>query len=97
MAFARVFARAAQRYLVVDGAVVANLRRFANHDAHAVVDEQAAADAGAGMDFDAGEAPAPLADHTRQEPVAPAVEKVGRPVKEQDVKARVEQQNFRQA
>ena len=50
--------RSAQRHTVVDRAVVAHFRRLADHDAHAVVDEDAAADLGARMNFNAGkEAP----------------------------------------
>ena len=44
VALAGVMAGAAERDPVVDRAVVSNLSGFANDDAHAVVDEQAAAD-----------------------------------------------------
>ena len=47
--------RSAQRHPVVDRAVVAHFRRLADHDAHAVVDEDAAADLCARMNFNAGE------------------------------------------
>jgi hypothetical protein len=40
---------------VIEGAVVADHRRFADHHAHAVIDEEAPADHGARMDLDPGE------------------------------------------
>ena len=46
---------AAERYARVDGAVVADHGRFADHDAKAVVDEDPAADDRTGMDLDAGD------------------------------------------
>ena len=56
MALSGVLAGAAQRHAVVDGAVVADLAGLAEHDAHAVVDEQAPADGSTGVDLDAGAA-----------------------------------------
>ena len=53
MALAGVLAGAAQGHAVVDGAVVADLRRLAEDDAQAVVHEQALADLRAGVDLDA--------------------------------------------
>ena len=50
--------RAAQRHALVNGAVIADLRSFADDHAHAVVDEHAPADDSRRMDFNAGE-PAP--------------------------------------
>jgi hypothetical protein len=46
---------AAERDALVDGAVVADLRRLADDDTHAVVDEDTPADLRAGVDLDAGE------------------------------------------
>ena len=52
--------------------VVADLGGLADHHAHAVVDEEAAADRRAGMDLDAGEEAAELRDEAAaQLPVAP--------------------------
>ena len=51
---------------VVDQAVVPDLRRLADDDAHAVVDDQAAADLRAGVDLNAGPEAAPLGDGTGQ-------------------------------
>src|SRR5690606_23073943 len=50
--FAAVQRSAAQRYSLVDRAVVADLGRLADHDTHAVVDEHAPADYRAGVNFD---------------------------------------------
>ena len=62
MALAGVLAGAAQSDTVVDGAVVPDLAGLAEHDAHAVINEQASADGGTGVDLDAGAAAAMLAD-----------------------------------
>ena len=43
---------AAQGDTLIEGNVVADFRRLADHAAHAVIDEQAAADGGARMDLD---------------------------------------------
>ena len=94
VALAGVLAGAAQGDAVVDGAVVADLGGLAKDDAHAVVDEQPAADGGAGVNLDAGLVAAPLADPPGQEKVAPLVQPVGDAVVHQDVKARVQQHDF---
>ena len=65
IAFAGIFAGAAQRYPVVDGAVIPDLTGLAEHDAHAMVDEDATADSGAGVDFNAGQKAARVRDDTR--------------------------------
>ena len=62
MALAVVLAGAAQGDAVVDQAVVADLGGLADDDAHAVVDDQAAADRGAGVDLNAGPEAGPLGD-----------------------------------
>ena len=57
---------AAQRDAVVNGATIADHGGFANHHAHAVVDEDALANHRTGVDFNAGE-PAPnVRDKTAQ-------------------------------
>ncbi len=62
---------AAQRDAVIQGDVVAHLGRLANHHAHAVVNEEAFADLGAGMDFDAGEeAPDVRQEAAKQSPAS---------------------------
>ena len=76
---------------MVDGAVVADLRRLAKDDAHAVVDEQALADLCAGVDLDAGLMPAPLADPAGKKEVLVLEQPVRDAVVDQNVKARVKQ------
>ena len=57
-------ADAAQRHAVIDRAVVANNGRLTDHHTHAVVDEDAAADACGRMNFNAGEKAADMAHPT---------------------------------
>src|SRR5204862_7511160 len=57
----------APRHTVIRGAVVAGLGGLAEHDAHAVIDGQPAAHAGAGMDLDAGQHPPDMRDEAAQE------------------------------
>ena len=65
MAFAYIFARSAERYTLIDGTVVADLGGFADNNAHAVVDEQAAADFGTRMNLNTREKAAELGDKAR--------------------------------
>ena len=62
-----------------------------------MVDEQPVADLGPGVDFDAGKAPAPLADHPGQEKVLFLVQPVADPVEDEGVKARIQQHHLGQA
>ena len=55
MALALVPGGAAERHAVIQGDVVADLGGLADHDAGAVVDEEAPADARAGMNVDIGQ------------------------------------------
>ena len=52
--------RAAERHALVDRAVIADLGRLADDDAHPVVDEDAPADRRARMDLDTGQPARPL-------------------------------------
>ena len=97
VALAGVLAGAAQRDAVVDGAVVADLSRLAEDDAHAVVDEQAPADPGTGVDLDAGLMPAALADPSRQKKVPALIQPVRDAVIDQNVKAGVQQNDLQHA
>src|SRR5207253_4956747 len=85
---------AAQRDAVVERAVVADFRRLADHDTHAVVDEDAAPDARAGMDLDAGEE----AGHVRKEPREPSQLRLPQRVRDamqlERVEARIARENF---
>ncbi len=80
VALAVVLAGAAERDALVQCAVVADLGRLADHDAHAVVDEQILPDFRAGMNLDARTPARALGDHARDKlhivavkPVRPAV------------------------
>ena len=80
VALAHVLAGAAQGDAVVDQAVVPDLGGLADDDAHAVVDDQALADGGAGVNFDSGAPAAGLGDPAGEQlqvvliaPVGPAV------------------------
>ena len=54
VAFALFVSGATERDALVDQNIVADLRRLANHDPHAVIDEKAAPDFGAWVNFDSG-------------------------------------------
>ena len=97
MALALVLAGAAQGDAVVDQAVVPDLRRLADDDAHAVVDDEPAADSGTGVDLDAGPEPAPLAHQPGQEEQPVPVEAVGQPVVQRGMHARIEQKDLQPA
>jgi hypothetical protein len=86
--------RAAEGNPLVKRDVVPDFRRFADHDAHRMIDEQAAADAGAGMDLDTGEDTRELRNHPcrQKKPVSPGG--LGDPMHEDGVQARIAQQNL---
>ena len=72
MALAGIEADAAQGDALIERHVVADLGGLADHHAHAVVDEEAAADHGTGVDLDAGHEAADLRDEAAGElPAAP--------------------------
>ena len=48
---------ASEGHALIEGAVVPDLSRLADHDAHPMIDENALADACAGVNFDAGQHP----------------------------------------
>ena len=62
MPFAVVFAGAPQGDALIQQAAVSDFGGFTDHHTHAVVDEHAGADPGAGMNFNAGERTPHLAD-----------------------------------
>ena len=67
MTFAVFVAGAAEGHALIEGDVVANDGGFSDDHARAVVDEHAAAEDGAGMDFDSGEEARALGEHPRDE------------------------------
>ena len=68
VALALVLAGAAQGHPLVEQAVVPISAVSPDDDAHAVVDDQAAADGGAGVDLNAGPEPAPLREKEEELP-----------------------------
>ena len=89
MAFAGIFAGAAQRYPMIDGAVIPDLTGLAEHDAHAMVDEKTLADGGTRVDLDAGAVAAMLADPSCQKKVLVLVQPVRNAVVHQNMESRV--------
>ncbi len=81
-------------HLVVDIDVIADLGGLADHAAEPVVDDQPAAEPGAGMDFDAGEKTPHMRDEPAQseEPVAP--EKAREAVNHDRMQPRIAKQHF---
>ena len=65
VAFAVFLSCAPKGHSLVEKASVADLGCFTNHDSHAVVNEHAVADAGAGVDLDTGEGSSDLAKAAR--------------------------------
>ena len=80
VALAHILAGAPQGHPLVEQAVVSQLGGLADDDAGAVVDDQPAADGGAGVDLNAGPEPGPLGQEAGQEFQPVAVEPVGQPV-----------------
>ena len=94
MALAPLAAGAAQGHALVEQHVVADFGGLADHDAGAVIDEEAAADGGAGVDFDLGEEAADLRDQRGQQRDAPAVEPVRQAVRQDRVEARIAEEDL---
>ena len=81
---------AAQGHPVIERDVVADLRGLADHHAHAVVDEEAAADAGAGMDLDAGQEAAEMRERRGRSSRQPRLQSaMGQPVQTDGMEARI--------
>ena len=97
VALALVLAGAAQGDAVVDEAVVPHLGGLADDDAHTVVDDQALADGGAGMDLDARAVPGDLGVQPGQKAAVVPPEPVAHPVKDHRVDALVEEEDLQLA
>ena len=95
MALAGILAGAAQGNAVVDGAVITDFCRFAEHDAHTVVNEQPVADLGTGVDLDAGQVAGQLADEARQEETLVTVQKMCNFVRYQHMETGVQNDDLR--
>ena len=94
---ALVLAGAPQGHPLVEQTVVSDLRSLADDNAHAVVDHQAVADGGAGVDFDAGPEPAPLGDAPGQKESMMPVQPMGHPVVQNGMDTRVQEKNLQLA
>ena len=79
---------------LIEAYVLADYRRFADHDAGAVVDVEMGADLRAGVDVDSGLAVRVLGHHPRQYRDLQAVGDVGDAVNHDGVESRVAQDNF---
>ena len=95
--FAVLFAGTAQGHPLVQQAVVADDRSLANHHPHAMVDEDATANAGAWVDFDAGEQPSHLAQQPWQQGNTQSPQTVADAMHDQGMEARVAKQDLQGA
>src|SRR5437764_3930517 len=84
MPLALLVARAAESDALIEHHIVTDFSSLTDHDAHAMVNEEAPADGGARMDFDAGEQAGDLRNESRQnrhtglvEPVREAMHQYG--------------------
>lgn len=80
VAFAAAVPGATERDTVIDEHIVANNGGFTNHDAHAVIDEEAATNHRTRVNLDAGEETYGLRDCAGEEPGTPQPQGVGDPV-----------------
>jgi hypothetical protein len=87
-------ARAAECHTLQDVAVVADLRRLADDNAHAVVDEQAFAYRRAGMDLDARDEAAEVGDRAGDDGQAGLVKSVRHAVQLAGVEAGIRKHDF---
>ncbi len=73
---------------------MADLGRLADHHPHAMVDEQAAADGGAGMDLDAGQEPPDMRQEAAGQPPIAAPQPVGEAVDDQGMQPGIAKQDL---
>ena len=92
MALALVLAGAAQGHPVVEQHIVSHLGGLADDDAHAVVDDETAADLRPGVDLDSRALPVPLGLQPGQEIQMVTIEPMGDPVADDGVNAGVQQE-----
>ena len=94
MAFALFLTRPAEGDTLIEGHVVADDRRFSDDDAHAMVDEQAFADLGAGMDLDAREEAGNRGNEAGRDEPLMLIEEVGQAMGPDGMKAGIAEQDF---
>jgi hypothetical protein len=73
VALAFFVARAAQRHALVEQHIVSDFGGFADHHAHAVVDEEPPPDVGAGVNLDPRQEAAGLRDDARRQRHTPTI------------------------
>ena len=95
--FALLAASTAERDALVEQDIVSNLGSFADDDSRAVIDEEAAAECGAWVDFNPGKEAADLRDQPGDEGDAPTVEFMGEAVGQDGMKAGVAEEDFNDA
>ena len=86
--------RAAEGDPLIDRAVVADLGGFADHHADAVIDEQALADRGAGMDVDRGQHPPDMRDKAAEKIPAVPPQPISGAMEQQDLEAGIAKHHF---
>ncbi len=87
-------AGSAQRHALVQHHVVADLGGFADHDTHAVIDDESSPDRGTGVDLDAGHGAAQLADESRAEWMTPRPQAVSQTVHRHRMESGIEEQHL---
>ena len=97
MALAGLLAGSAEGDALIHENVVPDFGGLADNDAHAVVDEEAAADGGSGMDFNAGHGAGELRDDASEGEPASAVDAMGDAVDEDGVESGVAEEDFKHA
>ncbi len=80
---------------MIEGAVIADLGGLADHDAHAVVNEQTAADRGARMDLDPRRHPSDMRDKAARKIPATHPQPMRHAVEEQCLEAGITQHDFK--
>jgi len=97
VALSFVFAGSTQRDVLVDEHVVADLGGLANDNAHTVVDKNATADLGAGVDVNAGQGAINLRQKASGKIEAGAIHTVRKTVEQYGMKAGVAEDDFEDA
>jgi hypothetical protein len=97
MTLAAFAARAAQRDALVEQNVVTDFGRLANDDAEAVVDKEALADLGAGVNFNARQQPSKVGHETSHDVQTLLVQTVRQTMEENSVQTGVTEQDFQAA
>ncbi len=97
MALSSFFSRPAKRHTLEEGHIISDLRRLADHDPHAMVNEKPGTDLRRGMDFDSRQYTGSLRNETGKKRDAMGLEPMGYAIGHYGVKARVGQHDFEPA